>query len=199
MSAALQSIEPATGRRRVLDAAAERFVAQGYDATTLRQIAGDVGMKAGSIYHHFDSKDELFTAVLQQGIDVMVDAFDATAAATQDAPPRDRLAAHVRAHLGALLEHGPYTTNHVTAFFTAPADVRHRVVPVRDAYEARWTSLLAALQDAGAIDASVEVGLTRLILFGSMNASVEWFDPAVGSVDELARAITDQCWSGVAA
>lgn len=199
MNAAVQAIEPTTGRRRVLDAAAERFVAQGYDATTLRQIAGDVGIQAGSIYHHFDSKDELFTAVLQQGIDVMVDAFDTTADASRDAGPRERLAAHVRAHLGALLEHGPYTTNHVTAFFTAPDDVRREIVPVRDAYEARWTALLRELQTAGAIDASVDVGLVRLILFGSMNASVEWFDPAVGTVDDLATAITAQCWSGVAA
>lgn len=193
------SAAPITSRDRVLDAAAERFVAQGYDATTLRQIAGDVGIKAGSIYHHFDSKDELFTAVLQQGIDVMVDAFDATAESVLDAEPRMRLAAHVRAHLGALLEHGPYTTNHVTAFFTAPPDVRREVVPVRDAYEARWTSLLDELQTAGAIAEGIDVGLTRLILFGSMNASVEWFDPERGTVDELAGAITEQCWSGVAA
>ena len=44
MAAAL--LEPATGRERVLDAAAERFVVQGYAATTLRQIAGDVGQAA---------------------------------------------------------------------------------------------------------------------------------------------------------
>lgn len=190
---------PATGRERVLDAAAARFVTQGYDATTLRQIAADVGIKAGSIYHHFASKDELFAAVLQQGIDVMVAAFDTTADDVRDAPARDRLAAHVRAHLGALLEHGPYTTNHVTSFFTAPAEVRADIVPVRDAYEARWTSLLADLQRRGAVDADVDVRLTRLIVFGSMNASVEWFDPQVGSLDELAETITRQCWTGVAA
>ena len=40
----------------VLDAAAERLVAQGYTATTLREIAADIGIKAGSIYHHFESK-----------------------------------------------------------------------------------------------------------------------------------------------
>lgn len=190
---------PVNGRDRVLDAAAARFVTQGYDATTLRQIAADVGIKAGSIYHHFDSKDELFTAVLQQGIDVMAAAFDDTADRVADSPSSERLAAHVRAHLGALLEHGPYTTNHVTAFFTAPADVRDEIVPVRDAYERRWSHLLRELQAAGDIDAAVDIGLTRLILFGAMNATVEWFDPAVGSVDELADTITRQCWTGVSA
>ena len=59
----------------MLDAAAERLVAQGYTATTLREIAADIGIKAGSIYHHFESKEDLFIEVFSRGIEVMVDAF----------------------------------------------------------------------------------------------------------------------------
>ena len=192
-------LEPVSGRERVLDAAAERFVVQGYAATTLRQIAGDVGIKAGSIYHHFDSKDELFAAVLQQGIDVMVAAFERVIIDLDgETDARARLAAHVRAHLGALFEHGPFTANHVTAFFTAPPEVRDRIVPIRDAYEARWTALLDDLQSAGAIRPGVDTGLLRLTLFGTMNWSVEWFDPRRGHLDEFATEIIDQFWDGVA-
>lgn len=189
-----------SGRDRVLDAAAERFVHQGYAATTLRQIAADVGIKAGSIYHHFSSKEELFAAILQQGIDVMVDAFEQVAAdLPADAEARDRLAAHVRGHLGALFEHGPFTANHVTAFFTAPPEVRAEVVPHRDAYEARWTALLDELRATGAIRGELDTGLLRLTLFGAMNWSIEWFDPARGNLDEFAAGLTDQFWNGVAA
>ena len=59
----------------MLDAAAERLVAQGYTATTLREIAADIGIKAGSIYHHFESKEDLFIEVFSRGIEVKVDAF----------------------------------------------------------------------------------------------------------------------------
>ena len=128
-----------------------------------------------------------------QGIDVMEQAWDDAAAATAEAAPRARLAAHVRAHLSALFENGPYTAAHVTAFRTAPAEVRDAVVPMRDAYEARWTALLTDL----ALD--TPVGLTRLTLFGAMNTSVEWFDPDRGNLDELADVITRQFWEGVAA
>ena len=76
---------------------------------------------------------------------------------------------------------------------TAPAEVREAVVPMRDAYEARWTALLTDL----ALD--TPVGLTRLTLFGAMNTSVEWFDPDRGNLDELADVITRQFWEGVAA
>ena len=106
-----------TGRRRVLDASASLFVAQGYSGTTLRQIAAEAGIKAGSVYHHFDSKEDLFVAVLHEGMVVMVDAFDgALRQFGADAAVPNRVLAHVRAHLSAVFENGPYTTAHVTAF-----------------------------------------------------------------------------------
>ena len=44
----------------------------------------------------------------------------------------------------------------------------------------------------------VPTGRARLILLGGMNASVEWFDPAHGSLDDLAEVVTRQFWSGLA-
>lgn len=190
---------PAVGRARILDVAAELFLAHGYGATSLRHLADEAGMKAGSLYYHFASKEELLTAVLRRGIDVMHAAFDAAEAAHRHAGAQVRIAAHVRAHLSALYENGPYTATHVVTFRTAPPSVRDAVVPARDAYEARWTSLLLELQGAGTIATDVDVTVARLALFGAMNASVEWFDPARGSLDHFAGTIARQFWSGVAA
>ena len=182
----------ATGaRQRILDATAELVLEHGVAGVAQRQIAARVGIRAASLYHHFSSKNEIVEAVFRRGIDVMEQAWDEAARAAGQ--PRDRLAAHVRAHLSALFENGPYTAAHVTAFRTAPAEVREAVVPMRDAYEARWTALLTDL----ALD--TPVGLTRLTLFGAMNTSVEWFDPDRGNLDELADVITRQFWEGVAA
>jgi len=186
-----------TGRQRLLDAAAQLFVDQGYAGTTLRQIASAAGIKAGSIYHHFDSKDELFIAVLHDGIIVMLDAFETSCSALDAADPIDRqLLAHVHAHLSAVFENGPYTTAHVAAFFTAPDDVRRQVVPQRDLYEQRWNDLFKRLLPTLS---SKDRQLRRLFLFGVMNASAEWFDRnGALSVEQLATAITDQFLNGVA-
>lgn len=191
--------EAERSRTRILDAAAEMFIDRGYEGTSLRRLAGEVGMKAGSLYYHFASKDELLTAVLERGIEVMHDAFDAAEDSHRRAEPFDRLAAHVRAHLSALFEHGPYTAAHVVTFRTAPESVRDRVVPTRDDYESRWTELLAELQRDGALDGGVGVNVARLALMGAMNSSVEWFDPDRGSIDEFAAAIVTYYWKGVAA
>jgi len=177
-----------TGRNRVLDAAAELFVAQGYAGTTLREIASAAGIKAGSIYHHFDSKEALFVAILNNGMTVMLDAFD-------DAAIDGSLGAHVHAHLSAVFENGPYTTAHVTSFHSAPVEVRVQVVPVRDSYEQKWAELFGRLFGGSTI---TERRLHRLILFGAMNATAEWFDPGGDlTLDQLAATISNQFLHGV--
>jgi AcrR family transcriptional regulator len=188
-----------SGRDRIMDEAAALFLRNGYEGTSLRQVADVAGMKAGSIYYHFASKDELLTAILERGIVVMDQAFDAASAESAARPADERVAAHVRAHLSALYENGPYTAVHVTAFRTAPSSVRDVVVPMRDAYEARWTELLDGLQRAADLAPTVDLTVARLSLFGAMNSSVEWFDTDRGNLDRFAAAISSQFWNGVAA
>ncbi len=54
---------------RILDAAEARFAAAGYRATSLAEIADDVGIRAPSLYKHFDSKQSLYVAVMQRLLD----------------------------------------------------------------------------------------------------------------------------------
>jgi len=197
VSLVVAATQSSNASRRVLDSAAKLFVEQGYPGTTLREIASAAGIKAGSIYHHFDSKEALFVAVLNDGMAVMVDAFDEVSADAAGASVSDQVHAHVRAHLSAVFENGPYTTAHVTSFFTAPAAVRSQVVPVRDGYEKKWNTLFKQLFPSLT---RREIGLHRLILFGAMNASTEWFDPAGSlSVNGLASTISNQFLHGVQA
>jgi AcrR family transcriptional regulator len=55
-------------RERILDAALERFAAQGYAAASLRQIAQAVGIKESAIYAHFESKEAVFRTLCEQMI-----------------------------------------------------------------------------------------------------------------------------------
>ncbi len=191
----------ATGHERILDAAAARFAEFGYAETSLRLIAADIEMKAGSLYYHFASKDDLFVSVLDRGIALMIEGFERVERQTTaqqnggggDDGDRARLAAHVRMHLGALHGNFAFTSLHVTNFRTAPASVRSAIVPARDAYEAKWTTLLTDLLPGRS---EHEIGILRLVLFGSMNSSIDWFDAERGNLDQFASVVTDQFWSG---
>jgi AcrR family transcriptional regulator len=192
-------VEAPASRSRIMDIAASLFVERGYEATSLRYLADQVGMKAGSLYYHFTSKDELLTGILEQGIEVMQSAFDGAEQETAEAEAGQRIRVHVRAHMAALFEHGPYTAVHVVTFRNAPAAVRQAVLPVRDAYEARWSELLSTMQARGEIGAEIDINLARLALFGAMNSALDWFDAERGGLDQVAEAIAHQFWSGVSA
>ena len=53
-------------RTAILDAALELFSHRGYGATSMRDIAGKAGVSTGSVYHHFQDKEAIFQALLEQ-------------------------------------------------------------------------------------------------------------------------------------
>src|SRR5215472_16094913 len=55
-------------RALVLDAARQVFLARGYHGATLEQIADDAGFSKGVVYSQFDSKADLFLALLEARI-----------------------------------------------------------------------------------------------------------------------------------
>jgi AcrR family transcriptional regulator len=54
-----------TTRERILDVARELFIEQGFEATSLREIADRLGFTKAALYYHFKSKDELLLALLE--------------------------------------------------------------------------------------------------------------------------------------
>jgi AcrR family transcriptional regulator len=56
-----------TTRERILEVAQRRFIDHGYDATSLREIAEELGFTKAALYYHFQSKEELLQALLAPG------------------------------------------------------------------------------------------------------------------------------------
>ncbi len=175
-------------RREILDAAAHFFRQQGYRATTLRDIAATVGMKAGSIYYHFASKDEIVAAVMNDGVDNVLRAVTgALEALPADTDPRTRLEAAIRAHLGALLEFSDYTSAGLKAYGDVPEAVRETTRPHRRRYEALWNELINELVDAKVSPPGISPETMRLAILGVMNWSPEWYRPKRHSIETLSR------------
>ncbi|MEO8265039.1 MAG: helix-turn-helix domain-containing protein [Ilumatobacteraceae bacterium] len=55
--------DPAATRRRIVDAARHEFARRGYVAATNRTIAAQAAVTTGAVYHHYNSKAELYRAV----------------------------------------------------------------------------------------------------------------------------------------
>lgn len=53
-------------KQKILDAALDLFSTQGFDATSVSQIADEVGIRKASIYSHFSSKQEILDSLIQE-------------------------------------------------------------------------------------------------------------------------------------
>ena len=186
------------GRDGVLNVAARLFREQGYGAVSLRKIAEAAGIKASSIYYHFDSKDEIVAAVLDAGIEAVHESMrQAIAVLPTDTGAEAALRAAIGAHLRALLEVSDYSSANVRIFGQVPQSVRDANLPTRRAYEAEWDALLSRLQKNGALQRDVDIRRLRLMLIGALNATLEWFDPDRGSAEALSRTYADVFLNGI--
>ena len=88
----------------ILDAATRLLATRGYEATTMQDVAAEVGMTAPALYYYFDSKQLLLYEVIELNMERFVAKVDATLAAGP-ASPTDELRALVRTHLEFQLEH----------------------------------------------------------------------------------------------
>ncbi len=88
-------------RRRLLESGASRFARVGFDATNIDAIALDAGVAKGTIYNYFDSKEDLFGAVLAEGAQRTVDRY---AAVPHGASIQDSLRALAAADVSVLRE-----------------------------------------------------------------------------------------------
>ena len=170
-------------RAELLRAAARLFVDKGFDATTTRDIADAVGMRSGSPFYHFRSKQELLKEAMIDGLEAgrarLLAAIDGVA------DPERRLYVLVRTHLGTLLEadcNSPMLLNETRSLDVA---ARAEIAAALDRYQAPWQATLDELAACGKI-ASAAAPL-RLLLFGMLNWSGHWYR-ADGplTVDQLA-------------
>jgi AcrR family transcriptional regulator len=189
---------PPAMRDQILAAAARLFGQQGYASTTLRQIAEAAGIKAGSIYYHFEGKDEIAACVLDAGMEAVAAAVhERIAALPGDAGAGTRLGAAVEGHLWGMLHHGDFTAANIRIYRYVSDAARRRHGPVRSAYTRLWDDLLGEAASAGVLRGDVPVSMIRQYLVGALNWPVDWYDPRRGSFAEFAAQITTMVFHGI--
>lgn len=161
-------------RDKLLQAAAHLFASQGYEATSMRDIASAVGMLPGSVYYHFPSKEDLFVAVHDEGMRQITDAVEAAIAGIDD--PWDRLEAAAAGHMEALLADSGFASVVTPEYSTKLAQAAASLIAQRDAYERKFAGLVDALPLAPDVDRR----LLRLGLLGMLNWARTWYRPGPG-------------------
>jgi AcrR family transcriptional regulator len=182
-------------RQTLMHAAAKLFRQYGFAATSTRDIATAAGMRSGSPFYHFENKEALLAGVMHEGMQsalrrqtaAMDGAAAAGAAAGQKLSARECLRVLVRNHLDVLL--GPdsdFIPVMLYEWRSLSEAQRSEVNRLKADYEAVWVPVLQALHASGELKG--DPGLARLMLFGALNWSVQWFDPGrQASLDDLTQ------------
>ena len=154
-------------------AAAVRLIAaRGYEATTLRELAGAVGVQPGALYRYFPSKSALLVALLVEHLEFLLARWAQEQPADDD--PLARLVAfvdfHVRFH--TLRREEVFVAN-MELRSLAPAD-RRRVVALRSRYERILVDILAAGLAAGRFDIP-DPKLTAFAMLAMLTGVGAWY------------------------
>ncbi len=188
---------PAT-RERVLLEAARLFRHHGYAATTLREVADAAGVKAGSIYYHFESKEQILGEVLDKGITIVADAVRTRIGALpESALWRDRIAAGIEGHLWGMLHYGDFTSANIRIYGQIPTSAKNRHRVVRRAYADYWDRLFESALASGELRPDTSTAMIRLFVIGALNWTVEWYNPQRGSFQDFSRQITAIVFDGI--
>ncbi|MBN8410753.1 TetR/AcrR family transcriptional regulator [Halomonas litopenaei] len=161
-------------RKELIRLAAQLFVQEGFDRTTVRMLAQEMGIKSGSLFHHFRDKQEILAAVIEEGTQ---NALTLARAALDDAgsDPLSRLHVMARAHLDTLLTD---RNAHVVALYEwrrLDDAARDHLTHLRDAYERLWNDVIDEAIEAGLV--AGDRALVARFVLGALNWTVRWYDP----------------------
>jgi len=171
-------------------AAAIVFSEKGFHGASTGDIAERLGIKQGSLYYYFDSKEEALEEVCLYGLRQYVENMDAIAAA--DEPFDARLFAVVSNHLGSYREKSEALKVHNDERLYLPLDRRKRLKALGSRYREQLEQIIDAGKSSGAVRESIDSHFMAQSIIGVCNGLGEHVvrDPDT-DVFALARKTTD--------
>jgi len=189
---------PVKTRTKILDVSAALFSKHGYTGTALRDIAKALNMKAGSLYYHFDSKEQLILEVLKIGIENIIHTvITEVESLPKESTSREVMVAAAKGHLKALHEKGDYTSTSILNYGQLPDSVQEVGRITREQYEDMWRKWLKNAQNKGDIRSDVNLTILRLSILGALNRSLTWYKKGDLSIEDIASIQIGLFWDGI--
>jgi len=183
---------PGYDQETVLRRAIDLFNRQGYDGTSMGDLARELGFTKSAIYHHVPSKQHL----LQQALDEALDGLNRVIDEARGGSAYDRLSVAIRSSVHVLVDHLPAVTLLLRVHGNSDAELD--AMRRRREIDAKLAKLVQAAVKEGALRDDVPVDLISKLLFGMVNSLIEWVRPdGRYDADTLADAITTIALDGL--
>jgi TetR/AcrR family transcriptional regulator, cholesterol catabolism regulator len=175
-------------RQRLYEAAVTLIAEQGFSATTVDDIAARAGVAKGTVYYNFESKTVLFEELLRHGIGLLTAEFRAAVAGL---PPREALAALVRAELEYIRRYRAFAQLLLSEMWRTNREWQQTLRLLRgEAIEVIAETVRAGVA-SGDLPADLDVRMASSALFGvGLVVAVDWlvFQPE-RPIEEVQEAL----------
>ncbi len=180
-------------RAQLLESALEVFVAQGYHAAAMDDIAERAGVSKPVLYQHFPGKLDLYLALLDRSCDQIIDNCRAALASTEDNKLR------VGATMDVFYEYVAHDTGAFRLVFESDLTNEPAVREQVDRVTTECAALIAGViqQDTGLSDEASRLLAVSLVGMAQVSARF-WLTEAGGlSRDEAAALVAGLAWRGI--
>jgi len=183
-------------RQEILRTAARLFQQQGYDATSMNDVAAALKLSKGGLYHHFQSKDEILFNLMNHAMDITEESVLKPVMAIPD--PEQRLRALIRRHIAVVLsERDREITVMLHENHPLSPILRKRINARKKDYIHFLENLVAEVGRARGSKGAVTPRAAAFALLGMLNWIYQWYRPE-GTLQEesLAQQYTEIFFQG---
>lgn len=186
---------PGHDREAVLRQAIELFNQQGYDATSISELARSLGVTKSAIYHHFDSKEALLAGALDEALGELSAAVDGAVAADHESAAR-RLRATIVAAVEILVAHRPAVTLLLRVHGNSPLE--QDALRRRRHIDEQLATVVERAVAEGELRTDIDPTLVSRLAFGMVNSLADWYRPD-GSLEpsDLAEVVASLLFDGL--
>jgi AcrR family transcriptional regulator len=183
-------------RQEILRAAARLFQQQGYDATSMNDVAAALKLSKGGLYHHFQSKDEILFNLMNHAMDITEERVINPVKAIAD--PEERLRTLLRRHIAVVLsERDREITVMLHENHPLSPSLRKRINARKKDYVHFLENLISEVQRARGSKGTVTARAAAFAVLGMLNWIYQWYSPE-GSLQEesLVQQYTEILFQG---
>jgi AcrR family transcriptional regulator len=191
-------MDGAERQQLILETAAMLFAQNGYAATTTEEIASAAGVRKGTLYHFYPTKELLLYEVLRRAIDLPQRSLTSILATTDD--PVEVLRRFIRQNIRDHHDLRPYMVTFTREPLSAVTDERlyRDLNERRKQYQLTWESALARATESGAVRRDIDQRLVTFGVLGMLNWMFKWYSPdGRCSPEEIADTFTKIALEGL--
>ncbi len=183
-------------REQILQGAAKVFSKKGYHASTVDEIAKELGLTKASIYYYVRDKSDLLYQLYKRAMELLLES-QAEIMARPDSPDqklRAMIEEYVRIVGGATAMYSVVVLREHNAL---PPRKRKEIIALRDQYEQAYRECIQQGIEQGLFEPT-DVKMASYVILGALNWIPSWYNPrGTLSKETIGRLFADQLVRGL--